>query len=114
MTHEFTPGNVYDQICVFKESDGICGLIASAETHNIATAPAPLSAEDVWYTNLITMPRLNDPVADLTARPFASEKDAIQAARKLRIAEVDRLQLEINALDARYEQLEDEAMKKEG
>lgn len=36
-----------------------------------------------------------------------SEKEAINAARKLRIAEIDRLQLEVNALDDRYDVLEE-------
>lgn len=44
---------------------------------------------------------------------FTSEKDAISAARKYRIAEIDRLQAEVNALDERYDALEDEEMRQE-
>jgi len=41
---------------------------------------------------------------------FDSIKDAISAARKLRITEMDRLQKEVNALDDRYDAIEDAEM----
>lgn len=42
-----------------------------------------------------------------------TEKDAINFARKLRIAEIERLQTEINQLDERYDALEDIEMATE-
>lgn len=41
---------------------------------------------------------------------LGTERDAVSHARKLRIAEIDRLQVEVNALDARYDTLDDEEM----
>lgn len=45
---------------------------------------------------------------------FDTEKDAINAVRKLRIAEIKRLEVEVNALDARYDAIEDAEMKAGG
>lgn len=44
---------------------------------------------------------------------YATEKDAINAARKLRIDEIDRLQKEVNLLDGRFDALEDIEMAAE-
>lgn len=68
-----------------------------------------------WFTGLNLMPTSlpSNPGAvnrALHGVSFATEKDAINHARKLRIAEIDRLQMEVNALDARFDTLEDEEM----
>ena len=44
---------------------------------------------------------------------FTAEKDAISLARKLRIEEIDRLQNEVDALDARYDAIENEEVARE-
>lgn len=41
---------------------------------------------------------------------FLTEKEAISAARKLSIAEIDRQQKRVNALDERYDAIEDAEM----
>lgn len=69
--------------------------------------------EKKWYADLAHMPRVLRPDAWYIAQPvncFANEKDAINHARKRRIAEIDRLQVEVNELDARYDFLEDQEM----
>lgn len=54
-------------------------------------------------------------VGDVPTRElFDTEKLAIDVARKLRIDEMGRLQDEVNALDERYDDLEDAEMKAEG
>lgn len=89
-----------------------------------------LTAEEQlqWWTTLSQMPMpvtvkpttFHFGYCDALRRPlpydelWITEKDAINAARKLRIDEMDRLQAEVNALDARYDAIEDAEMKAEG
>lgn len=42
---------------------------------------------------------------------YVTEKDAIIAARKMRVTEIDRLQEEVNALDARVATIEEAEVK---
>lgn len=44
----------------------------------------------------------------MSTQRLETEKEAIQSARKMRIAEIDRLQTEVNALDDRYDAIEEE------
>jgi hypothetical protein len=44
---------------------------------------------------------------------YGTEKATINAARKLRVAEIDRLTAEVNQLDERYDEIEDAEVKGE-
>ena len=85
---------------------------------------APLGTQTLWYASLNGMPQSvesmipeGQPQApkgyhwtlvsiDQLDNVFTTEKEAIQAAIKLRIVEIERLYAEKNVLDNRYEVLE--------
>lgn len=75
------------------------------ESVEIIPRSESMSGDWFWVTGFAAVP---------ASQTFASEKESINAARKLRIDEMDRLQAEVNALDARYDAIEDAEMKAEG
>lgn len=71
----------------------------------------------LWFSTLYAMPVLvNNPYQDHQMPQsylFPTEKAAINNARQLRVAEIDRLQAEVNQLDERFDAIEDAEMAAE-
>lgn len=71
-----------------------------------------------WFTGLHLMPvslpsNRGEANRVMHGVSYATEKDAINAARKLRIDEMSRLQKEVDLLDQRFDDLEDLEMAAE-
>ncbi len=69
----------------------------------------------MWYASLRVMPTEASSSPSLAFRDalYGTEKATINAARKLRVAEIDRLTAEVNQLDERYDEIEDAEVKGE-